>query len=350
MKTDRSAVRPHRDYGFFGPGSVTWKVWSYPTSMVLGFLRAVVIEELDPFLVASVDHSGQVKARTRLRYDRTLQYFATVKFGDAQSVLAAADTLVKIHGRAVGIEPISGRTYDANDPESQLWIHLTAWHSILYTYEVFGPGRLAATDEDEYWRQCAVAAQFQTIDPATVPRDRAGVRAYFEEYRPRLVGSPVARDMMNFLLDSTPRILAGVAPRAVAAPLSAIIRRSVIATLPQWMRDLAGLRQSRAVDVAVTAQAKVVHRVLAASPRLQLAVVGRLSPLTVPIVAPVLLGVPPESPVTWTPDRAYAHFGRATPRARYAELLDCRANGTAPQPYNRDHRDPPVDFSVQQST
>ena len=43
---------PHEDYGFFGPDSVTWKVWSYPTSLTIGFQRAVVVEELDPALVA----------------------------------------------------------------------------------------------------------------------------------------------------------------------------------------------------------------------------------------------------------------------------------------------------------
>jgi uncharacterized protein (DUF2236 family) len=65
-------ARAQQDYGFFGPDSVTWKVWRYPTSIVLGFLRAVVIEELDPHLVASVDQSGQVKQRPKLRYDRTM--------------------------------------------------------------------------------------------------------------------------------------------------------------------------------------------------------------------------------------------------------------------------------------
>ena len=39
---------PHEDYGFFGPDSVTWKVWTYPTSLTVGFQRAVVVEELDP--------------------------------------------------------------------------------------------------------------------------------------------------------------------------------------------------------------------------------------------------------------------------------------------------------------
>ena len=49
----RPETEPGEDYGFFGPDSVTWKVWSYPTSLSIGFQRAVVIEELDPALVAA---------------------------------------------------------------------------------------------------------------------------------------------------------------------------------------------------------------------------------------------------------------------------------------------------------
>lgn len=53
----------HDDYGFFGPDSVTWRVWSYPTSLTVGFQRAVVIEELDPHLIAAVDASQGIYAR-----------------------------------------------------------------------------------------------------------------------------------------------------------------------------------------------------------------------------------------------------------------------------------------------
>jgi hypothetical protein len=36
----RKDVEPLEDYGFFGPDSVTWKVWSDPTSFAIGFSRA----------------------------------------------------------------------------------------------------------------------------------------------------------------------------------------------------------------------------------------------------------------------------------------------------------------------
>jgi len=342
-----ASVAPHRDNGFFGPDSVTQKVWGYPTSMVLGFMRAVVIEQLDPFLVASVEHSGQVKQRTRLRYDRTMQYFSTVKFGDAESVVKAANTLVKIHGRSVGTEPFTGRTFDANDPDSQLWIHLTAWHSIVYVYEVFGPGKLSAEEEGQYWEQCAIAAHFQTIDPAAVPRTREGVAAYFDDYRPQLIGSAVAQDMANFILDSTPRFLDGAVPAPVTMPLAVLVRRAVVSTFPDWMRKLLGAPQSRATDLAVLAPTKAMMRTIGLNKRLQLAVLGRLSPLTAPVMAPYLSSVPAADPRVWTPAEAYAHFGLPTPPEQYAEMLAKRAQGKGPRPYDLHHHEPVVAFPVE---
>lgn len=168
-------VEPAEDYGFFGPDSVSWKVWSYPTSLSIGFQRAVVVEELDPALIAAVDKSHGIYDRPRTRYDRTLRYFAMVMFGDTRSTTKAADVLVKIHSKAVGIDPVNGSTYDANDPKSQLWIHLTAWHSILHVYEKYGPGRLTAAEEAQYWGECARAAQLQTCDPADVPCTRESI-------------------------------------------------------------------------------------------------------------------------------------------------------------------------------
>ena len=338
-------VTPPEDYGFFGPESVTWKVWSYPTSIVLGFLRAVVIEELDPFLVASVEQSGQVKARPRLRYDRTMQYFATVKFGDAASVLRAADVLMKIHTRAVGVEPLTGRTFDANDPDSQLWIHLTAWHSILYTYEVFGRGKLTADEEAQYWEECALAAEFQTIDPADVPRTREGIRRYFADYRPRLVGSEVAQDMMDFLLDAQTVVLPESLPAPVRYALNAVLRRGVIATMPRWMRRLGATTQSRRTDVVATALIRPVMRALARSPRLELLILRHFSPLTEPILAPVLLGVTPRRPVVRTPAEARAEYGHVATRDQYTAILAARARREGPRPYARDHREVPLEIA-----
>ena len=155
---------PMADYGFLGPDSVSWKVWSHPTSYVLGFARAVTIEHFDPNLAAAVIQSGGVKYRPSTRYGRTLRYFAMQLFGGAEQTAKAADVLVKVHSKAVGNDPVTGGTYDANDPESQLWIHVTAWHSILKCYEMFGPGKLSEAEENQFWTEMREIAKLQTRD------------------------------------------------------------------------------------------------------------------------------------------------------------------------------------------
>lgn len=316
-------VTAHEDYGFFGPDSVTWRVWSYPTSLTVGFQRAVVVEELDPALVASVEATHAIRDRPRTRYDRTLRYFALVAFGDTRTTVKAADVLVKIHSKAIGIEPNSGARYDANDPQSQLWIHLTAWHSILYAYERYGPGRLSPEDEARYWEECAIAAELQTCDPADVPRTREGVRAYFEWMRPQLAGSPVAQSTMRHLLRAEvmlppqPRIL-----RPVTFVVTRTLRAATIATMPRWMREMAGLRQPAVIDTAVRPAMWLTFRLVRVSARLQLALLRYLSPATVPVVAPVLLRVPPQRAETLTPAQARERYGYAPPAHAH---LDWRA-------------------------
>jgi uncharacterized protein (DUF2236 family) len=312
----RSAdVEPAEDYGFFGPGSVTWKVWSYPTSLTIGFIRAVVIEELDPALVASVDHTQDIYSRPRTRYDRTLRYFAMVAFADSRSTSHAADVLVKVHSKAIGTEPYSQAPYDANDPHSQLWIHLTAWHSILYAYERYGPGKLTADEEARYWHECATAAELQTCGPDEVPRSRDGIRAYFEQMRPQLSGSPIARQAMHHLANGA--ALISPLPRYLA-PLTWVTNRvlhaGVVATMPTWMRRIGGLRQIRLTDAAVAPMLRVAFAALHASPpRIRLAVLGLLSPASVPVVAPVLLGIPPRDPVVTTPSEARERYSYDKP-------------------------------------
>ncbi|MFV8167516.1 oxygenase MpaB family protein [Mycobacterium sp. 134] len=337
-------LAPAEDYGFFGPGSVTWKVWSYPTSLLIGFSRAVTIEHLDPFLAAAVDATGQVYARTRLRYDRTMQYFALVAFGDAEAVLDASEILVKIHSKAVGTEPITKRPFDANDPHSQLWIHLTAWHSILYSYEMFGPGKLSPAEESRYWEECARAAEFQTINPDDVPRTREGIRAYFESFRPDLVGSEVAQRMMDYLVDLGYHILPERMPRWLRKAINVPMRAAIIATMPRWMRLLGGIPQRRFADVAARAVVRPALRLIAANPRLELAILDLTTPHTTAIVGPTLLGVPAKNTVTYTPAEARAKWDRTTPFEQYAAIVAKREVGDGPAPYAHNHHDALVQF------
>ncbi len=315
------SVEPAEDYGLFGPDSITWRVWSYPTSLTIGFQRAVVIEELDPHLVAAVDRTGGIYARPRTRYDRTLRYFAMVAFADSASISKAADVLVKVHSLAIGTDPITGTRYDANDPDSQLWIQLTGWHSILKAYEVYGPGKLSPEEEAQYWAECRVAAELQTCDPDDIPADRDELRAYYDRIRPQLVGSPLAHKAMDHLLDAS--VMLPPVPlllRPASWVVSRVLRAGTIATMPRWMREMGGVRQGRLTDAAVRPVLRTAFWLVQLNTTVELAVLKLLSPATVPVVEPVLRKVPPRTPEVVTPEAARRRNGHDRPRDAHLDL------------------------------
>ncbi|HET7734433.1 MAG TPA: oxygenase MpaB family protein [Nocardioidaceae bacterium] len=320
-KLQKAELEPMKDYGFFGPGSMTWKVWGYPTTPLIGLQRAVVVEELDPALIAAVDRTGANYDRPRTRYDRTVRYFAMVAVADSRKVTQAADVLVKVHSKAIGIEPVSGNRYDANDPHSQLWILLTGWHSVLKAYEVYGPGKLTAEEEAQYWAECAIAAEFQTCSPDDVPRTSEGVREYFESMRPHLAVSEAAIAMMDHLLDA--KVVLPPVPfvlRPAVSVASAVLRAGTIATMPRWMRRLSGFEQSRVVDAAVRPVLRLSFAVMARSPRLQLEMLKVIAPAAVPIAGPYLFGIEPLSTEVLTPAEARERYGVERPAVAHLAL------------------------------
>lgn len=296
------AHRRREDHGFFGPDSPTWKVWTSPTALI-GFQRSVVVESFDPFLAAAVNDANGVRYDAKGRLDSTLTYFTIVAVGDSRAAIEASELLMKVHTRATGIEPITGRRYSANNPDSQLWIHVTGWHSVLYCYERLGPGRLSAADEARYWADCVTAAQLQTCDPAGVPSNRAEVRDYFDAVRPRLCASEGSRSLMHHLL--FPPAVPG---DPLLRPAAHAMARATIATVPAWMRVLGGFDQSRAADALAISAGRAAMRVATPLPA-RLRLVDRVSPSIRPVWQNALRGAPPLRDETVTPAQARERFG-----------------------------------------
>ncbi len=286
MANERTSPRPREDWGFFGPRSPTFRIWSSPTAL-LAFRRSIVVESFDPFLAIAVHEQNGVRNDPHGRLERTLRYFLTVACGDARSAVEASQILLRVHAKAQGTEPITGRRYSANDPASQLWIHVTGWHSNLLCYERFGPGPLSAEEERRYWADCVEAAALQTCNPADVPRSRAEVREYYAMVRPRLCMSEHARRLIHYFL-SPPRALTGTGGWLA----SRFLKPAVVSTMPQWMRALAGLDQGPAVDRAIAPLVRVAVRA-AARPAVVRALVRDLAPSASPLMEEVLSLTPP---------------------------------------------------------
>ncbi|QVI22277.1 DUF2236 domain-containing protein [Nocardia tengchongensis] len=291
------------DYGFFGPGSPTWKVWTAPTALI-GFQRAVTLEHFDPDLTAAVADVGGIYSDPRGRLDHTFAYFLIAAVADSRMAIEASEHLMRVHAKATGIEPISGNRYSANNPDSQLWIHVTGWHSVLKCYEMYGPGPLSAAEERRYWAECVIAAELQTCKPSDVPTSRAEVRDYFAQVRPRLCSSERARQGMHYLLftpsEKGMKLWAG----------SRLVAPAAIATLPEWMRVTGGFDQAAVLDAAYPPAVRAAMSALK-SDRLKLAVARHgIGQMTGRLLAEHMRAGVPVNPVTVTPQQAKALYGR----------------------------------------
>ncbi len=158
-------------------------------------------------------------------------------------------------------------------------------------------------------------------DPADIPRNREELRAYYERMRPQLLGSEIAKQAMVQLLDARvmlPRLPWFLAPISLATTLA--LRAGTIATLPGWMREESGLKQSRLMDALVRPVLRVAFWLVSLNGPVQVALLRLLSPMTVPVAAPVLLGVPPEHEEVLTPAEARERYGYDRPREAHLGL------------------------------
>lgn len=229
--------------GYLGPDSVAWKVVGHPISLV-GGLRALIVQSLHPLAMAGVAQHSDYAKRPMDRLRRTAYYVTATIFGDRATADAAVRRVKNMHRKVRGVDPVTGRRYSADDPETQLWVHCVEWHSFLAAYRAYG-GRLSAADQDRFVAEGAIVAPLVGVREADVPRSVHEMREYFAAMRPQLCMSDAAREGIDFVLNPplTRELLAYQVPIRLVA-------RAALATVPRDLRRLMGVDQPSIVDAA----------------------------------------------------------------------------------------------------
>jgi uncharacterized protein (DUF2236 family) len=244
--------------GLFAPDSVTWRVHGNPTSALVGGLRALLIQSLHPLAMAGVAQHSDYRRRPLGRLQRTAEYVATTTFGTLEQAEAAAARVRRVHRRVQGVDPVTGRPYSAEDPETQAWIHTVEVHSFLAAHRVYGHGpRLTRAEQDRYFAENVRVATLLGTPEAAVPASVDEVRAFFARMRPGLCVSDAARDAITFVAE--PPLTPDLAPYWV--PLR-ILGRAAVALVPRDLRRLAGLDAGLPGNAAAYAQVQAISRVL----------------------------------------------------------------------------------------
>jgi uncharacterized protein (DUF2236 family) len=219
------------DDGYFGPGSVTWRLSTDLTSPVAG-LRSLLMQALHPLAMAGVDQHSDWRQDPVGRLAATSAYVATVTFGDRAAAERASARVRRIHEHVRGVDPVTGRAYAASDPGLLLWVHAALVDSTLAVAAAYGTA-LPPADAGRYVAEMAAAAELVGVPRDLIPTSVAGLDSYLESVRPELRRTTAAAQSMEFLLD----------PPGLDDDVAAVwedIRDAAVWSLPEWARQLYG--------------------------------------------------------------------------------------------------------------
>ena len=239
--TRERMLNPQADLGWFGPGSVTWRVHA-DISMLVAGVAAFALQSLHPRALAGVvDHSSfgdDFFGRTK----RTGAYILAVTYGTSAEAAKAVHTVQRIHQRVVGVSP-DGRPYQASEPELLHWVHVTQYAATAAAHQRFAAHPLGDAELDLYINEVArVGEAMEVPDP---PRSWAELDAALQRHRPYLAVGEQAREALRFLADPPGLPL-------VLRPAWRLLYAGGMASLPPFARRLIGAHSPTMPEVAAT--------------------------------------------------------------------------------------------------
>ncbi|MGH9102725.1 MAG: oxygenase MpaB family protein, partial [Acidimicrobiales bacterium] len=241
------------DPGLFGPGSVAWKVHADPSALV-GGLRALLLQALHPLAMAAVDQHSDYRSDPWGRLGRTTEYLLTVTYGAREAAEGAGAHVREVHAAVRGVDPTTGKRYEADDPELLAWVHNVMVDSLLLAYMRFG-GLLSAEEADRYVVEMHRAAELVGLRGATLPSSVPALRAWLGGVEGLQVTHAARVGLALVLVPPMPLAL---------RPLWAVPVTAALSLLPPEVRAMYGLPWLAGADPAVRLAALTLGTVVKA--------------------------------------------------------------------------------------
>lgn len=225
------------DDGYFGPGSVSWRVLADPAAGP-GGLASLFLQALHPRALAGVDqHSGfRDDEEFWPRLARTAEYVMTVTFRSRAEADRVAGFVRAAHTTVRGTDPVTGRSYAADDADLLRWVHVCEVSSFLDAVRRAG-APISDADADRFFAEQVVAAQL--LGATDVPASRGEVADYFAGVRPELMSTETSRTAVRRLL--VPPMSTRTTLTTPARPAWTAVATLGFALQPRWARRMHGL-------------------------------------------------------------------------------------------------------------
>lgn len=251
---------PLYDFGYYGPGSVAWKV-NREWVVLLGGTRAVLLQLAHPLVAQGVSHHSNYMTDPFGRAERTFILGEKLTFGPTSTARQAARTINNLHKHVHGhlsttAGSFSGGTrYDARDPRLLLWVHATLVDTLLLSYTAF-VGPLTRAEEVQYYEESKEIAHLLGLLPANMPAGIDDLRHYVhtmvhsDQLAPTIQARELARQT---LFPPAPGIL---------RPFMHVNLNITNALLPQPVREIYSMEWSKRQQLAFTAFARSLRLVV----------------------------------------------------------------------------------------
>lgn len=243
------------DAGYFGPDSVSWRLYSDPSSK-LGGVAALLLQSLNPMMMRVFDGTSGYATDMEGRGERTGQYIDTTIFGDRAHADAAGAAVQRLHAASVWTDPRTGEELRADTQEWLAWTHNCIVYGVLRAADAFGP-TLTVAEQDRFVTEQHEAARIVGITgDEFLPASRSALDRYIDDNKDwmalTLPAAEISRSMRKPALTGNPvKVWAGIN-----------IQDGILSLLPAWALLLFGI-EGRPMNLR--AAARVTRRLTASA-------------------------------------------------------------------------------------
>ena len=188
---------PKGDNGYFGPGSVTWKVHGDPSLFIGGF-AALIFQTLHPLAMAGVAEHSDFKIRPLVRLSRTGSFLASTTYGATTVADKSIKIVTQMHKKVTGITS-DGRPYSAIDPDLLTWVHACEVYCFVKANRRYSLNRISKDEIDNYLNEYSIIPK--KLGAKWVPTNYLDLKKYFDDIKPELKATDEALDTIDFLFN-----------------------------------------------------------------------------------------------------------------------------------------------------
>ena len=254
-------VEAGNDPGFFAPTDAPWVVHA-DIATTIGGIRALLVQALHPGSLAGVMQHSRYEEDVLGRLHGTIRWLTITTFGSREAIANEAGRVRGMHDRVRGkysTEDGATRSYQANDTDLLLWVHLAFTESFLATHLRYGKHPIPG-GPDAYVEQWGRAVE--PLGLSVTPRSARELHRAMAQYEHVLRVDDRTKRVLEFIKK---------APLPVPArPAYRILFWAAVDTLPDHYRERIGIR---------IPPAWIVRSLAAIAVRIMRAVIGRTSPL-----------------------------------------------------------------------